>query len=178
MELVASVGRRCCLASRESSGSFPGRRRRQQLLLRHLAQRPRPWHCDGPHHHTRSPPSQRASPRALAVKQERGSNPVGSPSLSLDLNQVREALIRMEDSIIFAIIGKIFPSYTKHPARKTNKALTIPLQPLYSPYNFIIRKEPVFEEREGVRVGCNFSSWIFSRKWEAALHGGVPASRD
>ena len=31
---------------------------------------------------------------------------VGSPSLSLDLDQVRDALIRMEDSIIFAIIGK------------------------------------------------------------------------
>ncbi len=31
---------------------------------------------------------------------------VGSPSLSLDLNDVRDSLIRMEDSIIFAIIGK------------------------------------------------------------------------
>ena len=31
---------------------------------------------------------------------------IGSPSLSLDLNQVRDSLIRMEDSIIFAILGK------------------------------------------------------------------------
>jgi len=31
---------------------------------------------------------------------------VGSPSLSLDLNDVRDALIRMEDSIIFAIIER------------------------------------------------------------------------
>jgi chorismate mutase len=40
-----------------------------------------------------------------AAKQD-GEGGVGSPSLTLDLNQVRDALIRMEDSIIFAIIER------------------------------------------------------------------------
>ena len=56
--------------------------------------------------------ARRTSPREAGVARGRCAavlkgNPVGSPSLSLDLDKVRDALIRMEDSIIFAIIGTL-----------------------------------------------------------------------
>ena len=65
--------------------------RRAPPLARHLAP---------------SSPSSPPSVSRVAVLKEGGAGPVGSPSLSLELDKVRDALIRMEDSIIFAIIER------------------------------------------------------------------------